>query len=55
MTRFTALRNLPWALAAPAIASAVGAAGPEPIRVGVIVPTSGPFASIGGEISTRTA
>ena len=47
----TPSRNLPWALAATAIGSAAVAAGPEPVKVGVIVPMSGPFASIGGEIT----
>src|SRR2546430_8483032 len=51
MKMFMSLRSLPWALAAIAIASALAAAGPDPIKVGVIVPTSGPFASIGGEIT----
>ena len=44
----TQLRNLSWALAA--ISSTAVAASSEPVKVGVIVPTSGPFATIGGEI-----
>jgi branched-chain amino acid transport system substrate-binding protein len=51
MNIFTPSRSLLLALAATAIASAVSAAEPDPVRVGVIVSTSGPFSSIGGEIT----
>ena len=47
MNRFAWLPGLACALAA----SAGGEAGPDPVKVGVIVPMSGPFASIGGEIT----
>jgi branched-chain amino acid transport system substrate-binding protein len=45
--RLAWLPGLAWALAS----TAVHAADPEPVKVGVIVPMSGPFASIGGEIT----
>ena len=45
------LRNLSWALAAIAMASGVHAARADAVKVGVILPTSGPFASIGAEIT----
>ena len=52
MKMFIWLRSLPWALAAIAIASALAAAGPDPIKVGVIVPMSGPFASIAEKLES---
>ena len=51
MTGSGSLRSLAWALAATTLATAADAAAPDPVKVGVIVPTSGPFASIGGEIT----
>jgi len=44
------LPRLLCALAAAVFASPASGAAPVPLKVGVIVPTSGPFASIGGEI-----
>ena len=50
MTGSGSLRSLAWALAATTLATAADAAAPDPVKVGVIVPTSGPFASIGGRV-----